>query len=1164
MNAILAAAVVAKLVSQLGHNSYVHAVAISPDSRFVLTASADQTAKLWDAASGAELRTFSGHSEEVKAAAFSPDGTLALTGSRDGTARLWDAGSGDELRRFDASRGGVNAVAFSPDGQSIIAGGWDFTAKRFDVTSGGLALTYSGHTGGVLAVACSSDGRFVVTGSFDNTARLWDARSGAELRTFPGHSEAVTSVAISPDARLVATGSIDDTVKLWDAATGAELKTLSGHANDVTAVAFTRDGRKLLTASFDYTAKLWDVESGAVVSSLRGHEYWLNSVALSADDRFFVTGSQDKTARLWETATGTELARFSGRINLPWSAAFSPDARFIVVSHRDGTARLWEGATGEQVYAYSGHGHWVTSAAYSADGARLLTGSWDTGVRVWDAASGERLQMFDELGEPVTSVAFSPDGARVLAGGWDGAVKLWDARSGAVMQSFAGRGEPSDSTAFSPDGRFVASCRDGRAVLWDAATGAEVRTFAGHMELLEVRALAFSPDGRLLLTGGGDATAKLWDVASGAELRTFSGHGDTVDAVAFSPDGRLVLTASSDQTARIWDAATGAELRALTGHRGLIHSISVSADGRFILTAGADGTVRLWDLATARPLCNLISFDDGSWAVIDPEGRFDAANGGEVEGLHWATAAEPIALFQLKERYYVPALLARILGFDNRPLEQVTALDRVTLFPDVRVGALPAAATRLTIQLTDRGGGIGKVRVLVNRKEFVADARVAKAGADTATLVVDLAQAPALAGEPNRIEVISWNEEGYLSSRGVVIPWTPPAGEPYEPALYAIIGGISQYASPAMGLRFAAKDAVDMATAIELGAKRLFGAERVHLTLLATADDPRAIDPTKDNFRQAFEAARRARPGDLLFVYLAGHGTAVAGDQKLYAYFTREALGFNLADPEMRKRRAITSEELTDWIKQIPALKQVMVLDTCAAGLAAARLFEQRAVSGEQLRALERLKDRTGFHVLMGSAADAVSYEASRYGQGLLTYTLLQAMKGAALRNDEFVDVGALFQYAADEVPRLARNLGGIQRPQIAAPKGVSFDIGQLGREEREQIPLPSPRPLVIRPLLFNPEAADDDLQLSVALKKALRTLSAESSSLVFVDADDCPDAVRVSGVYHVRDGRVSIKATLRRERVELGTVTLEAPANDPAAAAAELARAIALELAAP
>ena len=187
------------------------------------------------------------------------------------------------------------------------------------------------------------------------------------------------------------------------------------------------------------------------------------------------------------------------------------------------------------------------------------------------------------------------------------------------------------------------------------------------------------------------------------------------------------------------------------------------------------------------------------------------------------------------------------------------------------------------------------------------------------------------------------------------------------------------------------------------GPSDLLGVDKVHLTLLTTSKD--GTPPTRANLQKAFEEARKAKPGDVLVVYLAGHGMAMPGSDDLYCYLTSEARSTDLSDPAIRAQYAITSTELTDWIKKIPALKQVMILDTCAAGAAAKKLTEQRQISGDQIRAIDRLKDRTGFHILMGCASDKVSFEATQYEQGLLTHALLKGMRGAALDRQEFVDV---------------------------------------------------------------------------------------------------------------------------------------------------------------
>jgi hypothetical protein len=516
-----------------------------------------------------------------------------------------------------------------------------------------------------------------------------------------------------------------------------------------------------------------------------------------------------------------------------------------------------------------------------------------------------------------------------------------------------------------------------------------------------------------------------------------------------------------------------------------------------------------------------------------------------VDGLHWVVGNEPIALKQLKERYYDPGLLAKYMGFKKEPCRDVAAFKDVKLFPEVKLAAPTAEKATLGIALTNRGGGIGRVVVRVNGKELTADARGPnlKPDAAKAELQIDLTGDPRVVpGQPNTVEVMAFNSEGYLSSRGLEAVWEPPGTVKESPIeLYAIVGGVSEYAEASLRLHFAAKDAADIAKAIETGATRLFGAGKVHLKLLATSNDPRAKPPTKTNFKSAFEEVRKkAKPGDVVIVYLAGHGTSLARGVDTYCYATQEARSLDsavLSDPAIRAAMTITSEELAEWTKEIPAQHQVLILDTCAAGAAANKLTEKRDISGDQIRALDRLKDRTGFHVLLGCVADRVSYEASKYEQGLLTYSLLQGMRGAALREGEFVDVSKLFQYSADEVPQLARDIGGIQAPMIIAPRGTSFDVGQLKAEDKQSIPLATVKALVLRPLLLDPDVGDDSLGLLPLLRKELNEQSyaarsgpARSAAIVFVDADELPGAIRPAGTYTVMGNSVKVKVNLRRD----------------------------------
>jgi WD40 repeat protein len=532
------------------HKDWVYSVAFSPDSKYILTCSGDKTARLWGL-HGNLIQDFTGHKGTIFSVAFSPDGKTILTGSMDKTARLWNL-MGIEMQVFKGHQDNISSVAFSRDGKSILTGSNDKTARLWDL-HGNTVQIFKGHKGVITSVAFSPDGKEIFTGSKDSTACSWDLH-GNVLQVFKGHENIITSLAVSSDGKRLVTSSWDKTCRLWDMR-GNLLQTFKGHEEDIEGVAFSPDNKKILTGSGDKTARLWDLD-GLLIQELTGHKESINSVAFSHNGKYVLTGSIDKTARLWDLQ-GNIIQVFEGHEDGIWAVAFSPDDNSILTGSTDSTARLWD-MHGNTLKVFRGHEEMIWAVSFSPDGKTILTGSMDSKARLWDI-DGAMLQVFEGHEGSINSVAFSPDGRSILTGSWDKTVRLWSL-NGTLLYKFPVLDDRVNSVGFSPDGKYiVAGSLDKTVRLWDLQ-GNVIRIFKGNNGY--VNSVAFAPDGKSLLTvssainfnmpGTEDNTACLWDL-KGNQLQFFKGHTGKIISLAFSPDGKNILTGSWDKTARLWE-----------------------------------------------------------------------------------------------------------------------------------------------------------------------------------------------------------------------------------------------------------------------------------------------------------------------------------------------------------------------------------------------------------------------------------------------------------------------------------------------------------------------------------------------------------------------------------------------------------------------------------
>ncbi|MEM9931872.1 MAG: caspase family protein, partial [Bacteroidota bacterium] len=296
--------------------------------------------------------------------------------------------------------------------------------------------------------------------------------------------------------------------------------------------------------------------------------------------------------------------------------------------------------------------------------------------------------------------------------------------------------------------------------------------------------------------------------------------------------------------------------------------------------------------------------------------------------------------------------------------------------------------------------------------------------------------------------------------------------------------------------------------------------------LLATHATHAAIERVK----------QEARAQDVVVVYFSGHGKTYRSNGKdQFHYLTHEVSSGNVGKERATKNAVISSEELTQLLKTIPAYKQVLIIDACNSGKLIDDIAQNtKALNSSQIRALTRMSDRTGLYLITGSAADMVSFESGKYGQGLLTYALLKGMNSdQVLRQDDqntyLVGVTELFEFAKNEVVDLAKDINGIQRPQVNFPlRAGSFPIGIFN--EQTKIILPEAKPVLIRSVFQNSSTLIDDLEMAGALEAAFREEMGQgrAARLIYLDVNNAANAYRIGGRYSVAaNGTIEVQANL-------------------------------------
>jgi WD40 repeat protein len=529
----------------------------SPDACWLASGSDDLT--LWDIASG-ELVFSIGQPAWVDALAFRADGELLAVGGDDGVVRLWNMRSQELLAELDEHDTSVSALAFSPDGKLIAAAAEDKSICLWESVSGRFKGRLCGHSDRVQALTWHPDGKLLVSGGWDTTARVWNTTTLETVMLLNGQGDCVNALAFSPDGRVLASADSDSVIWLWDPSQCKAMRALRGHAGELTCLAFSPDGRRLLSGGQDRRLILWDVDTGANLSPCADATSESSRVALSPDGKTLACVNGTCSLSLWEVSTGNRVLKAEIASEL-LAIAFSPDGCWLATGDRRGQIQLWSTTDKRLVRTFDMHRHGVTSLAFSFDGKFLASaGGTDGYVYVWSLATFEPSLLIPTATNHCTveAVAFVPGATQLLAAGveWlttrssEGVVCCWDYVERVKVASIAAAAH---RLAVSPDGKQLALAALSETVsLWDLTT----RTLT--TELIEhsapVTSLAYGRRGDLLATGSDDGSLRIWQAKTG-ELLGVLDLDSPIRDLAFSHDGRCIVTAHANATCALLDAA---------------------------------------------------------------------------------------------------------------------------------------------------------------------------------------------------------------------------------------------------------------------------------------------------------------------------------------------------------------------------------------------------------------------------------------------------------------------------------------------------------------------------------------------------------------------------------------------------------------------------------